>query len=152
MAITAGPDGAVWFTADGSPALICRMTTAGEVTAFPVVSAPGGPLHDICLGPDGNLWFTESSPSKIGRCTPSGVITEFPVPVVNNVVVGIAAGPDGNIWFTIPAIGIGRLNLNVLAGQEGTIAVPTLGTGGLLSLVFLIVAAGYYYIRLFQRA
>ena len=34
----------------------------------------------ITLGPDGNLWFTEfASPGRIGRITPAGVVTEFPI-------------------------------------------------------------------------
>ncbi len=37
------------------------------------------------------------SGNKIGRISPSGTITEFPVP---NLLSEIAAGPDGNLWFT----------------------------------------------------
>ena len=37
-------------------------------------------------GPDGNLWFTEFNRNRIGRITPSGVVTEFSV--------GITAGAD----------------------------------------------------------
>ena len=56
----------------------------------------------IAAGPDGNLWFTETSRgNKIGRITPAGVITEFPVPHGQRALPdGIAAGPDGNLWFT----------------------------------------------------
>jgi len=32
----------------------------------------------IASGPDGNLWFTEPT-GKIGRLTPAGALTEFPV-------------------------------------------------------------------------
>ena len=39
-------------------------------------------------------------PSKIGRITTAGVITEFPIPTAGSGPVGIAAGPDGNLWFT----------------------------------------------------
>jgi len=44
-------------------------------------------------------WFTEWSGNKIGRITPSGVITEFTIPTPSSNPGGIAAGPDGNIWF-----------------------------------------------------
>ena len=47
-----------------------------------------------------NLWFTESSGNKIGRITPTGTITEFPLPTASGGPVGIAAGPDSNLWFT----------------------------------------------------
>jgi streptogramin lyase len=50
-------------------------------------------------GPDGNLWFTEYGGNNIGRITPSGVVTEFPVPTRQSEPLGIAPGPDGNLWF-----------------------------------------------------
>ena len=55
---------------------------------------------EIAAGPDGNLWFIEGNVDKIGRISPSGAITEFPVPTVNSGLVGITAGSDGNLWFT----------------------------------------------------
>jgi len=54
----------------------------------------------IAAGPDGNLWFTEFGPSKIGMINTSGAITEFPITTPGCGPVGIAAGPDGNVWFT----------------------------------------------------
>ena len=32
----------------------------------------------ITAGPDGNLWFTEAA-ATIGRITPAGTVTEFPL-------------------------------------------------------------------------
>jgi virginiamycin B lyase len=32
--------------------------------------------------------------------TPSGVITEFPIPTAGSYPSLIVAGPDGNLWFT----------------------------------------------------
>ncbi len=68
---------------------------AGTVTEFPV---PGGEPSFITAGPDGALWFTEGT-GNIGRITPSGSITEFPIPTASSMPVGITAGPDGNLWF-----------------------------------------------------
>ncbi|HEX9149352.1 MAG TPA: hypothetical protein VF958_09350, partial [Thermoanaerobaculia bacterium] len=57
-------------------------------------------------GSDGNLWFTENGNTnlaelgRIGRITPAGVITEFPIPTPESQPIDIAAGPDGNLWFT----------------------------------------------------
>jgi streptogramin lyase len=74
----------------------------GIITQFAVPtpnSSPGG----FTLGPDGNLWFTESdilNGSKIGRLTPQGKITEFAVPTPNSSPLDITLGPDGNLWFT----------------------------------------------------
>src|SRR5206468_646164 len=50
-------------------------------------------------GPDGNLWFTETSPNKIGRITPAGVITEFQNPNSDSAPIGIVSGPGGKLWF-----------------------------------------------------
>src|SRR5439155_958422 len=67
-AITAGPDGNLWFT-EYYGNRIGRVTPAGVITEFPPLSSPtslGGP-DSITVGPDGNLWFTEDSGNKIGR-------------------------------------------------------------------------------------
>ena len=58
--------------------------------------------QSIVTGPDGNLWFAESSGGRIGKITTSGVITEYPVPVpAHPQLDAIAVGPDGNLWFTV---------------------------------------------------
>ncbi len=50
-------------------------------------------------GPDGDVWFTETgTPDRIGRLSPSGRLTEFPLST-NESVSDLVAGPDGNIWF-----------------------------------------------------
>ena len=54
----------------------------------------------IALGADGNIWFGEFAGGKIGRITPQGVITEFPIPTPDSGPRALAAGPDGNIWFS----------------------------------------------------
>ncbi|HEV8440911.1 MAG TPA: hypothetical protein VGT40_22725 [Methylomirabilota bacterium] len=104
-AITAGPDGAVWFADPGRNA-IGRIATDGAITRFPIpsvgpnsflaTSSPSG----IVAGPDGNLWFTEADTDRIGRITPAGAITEFPLPTSGAGPAGITVGPDGALWFT----------------------------------------------------
>ncbi len=42
--------------------------------------------------------------------SPSGTITEFPLPTGTILPVGIAAGPDGNLWFTEFGGTIGRIS------------------------------------------
>ncbi len=65
----------------------------------------------ITAGPDGNLWFAESAGTtgsdRIGRITPAGTVTEFPVG--RSSPTGITAGPDGNLWFTELRDRIGRI-------------------------------------------
>lgn len=124
--IVTGPDGNIWF-ADLDD--IVRMTTGGTLTMFPVpVSTP--PVQPyatwIATGTDGNLWFTEQI-GKIGRITPAGVITEFPIPETgmtstSSLAFGIAAGADGNIWFAEPEPNkIGRITP---AGTVTEFSVP----------------------------
>ena len=61
--------------------------------------------RDITLGPDGNMWFTESdiNVSQIGRIDAAGTITEFVVPTRFSQPSQIVAGPDGALWFTAPS-------------------------------------------------
>jgi hypothetical protein len=64
---------------------------------FPVpASGPRG----SAAGPDGNVWFTETSGNRIGRITTEGVLTEYRVHRPNSLSIEIAAGPDGRMWFT----------------------------------------------------
>lgn len=96
--LTAGPDGALWFTEqEGNK--VGRLTLAGTITEFPIPTAGSVPLA-IAAGPDGALWFAEQAGNAIGRITTAGAITEFPVPAANVFPAGIAAGPDGAMWFT----------------------------------------------------
>ena len=94
--ITAGPDGALWFT-DVNFDRIGRISVRGQITMFPLSagSAPGA----ITVGPDGALWFTENELGTIGRISVQGQITLFPLSVGSGPLA-ITAGPDGALWFT----------------------------------------------------
>jgi virginiamycin B lyase len=128
--ITAGPDGALWFTIQGGqyangasisgvPASIVRMTTSGAVTIY---SDPGmGPI-DITAGPDGALWFTNGG--SIGRITTSGVVTYYTGTGIAEPG-NITAGPDGALWFT-----------NIYTNSQGAYASASIGritTSGVVS-------------------
>ncbi len=106
--IVTGPDGALWFTLEGTiNNKIGRITTAGAITAFPV-PLPSGGADAIAAGPDGALWFTDLN-GAIGRITTSGAITEYPVPRFDSGLGSITTGPDGALWFLYPGQGIGRI-------------------------------------------
>jgi streptogramin lyase len=70
---------------------------SGTVTTFLTPTQPSNP-YSITAGPDGNVWFPEWGGNKIGRITPAGVITEFPMAVASGAQ-GIVTGPDGNLWI-----------------------------------------------------
>jgi streptogramin lyase len=46
------------------------------------------------------MWFTEYNGHKIGKITPAGAITEYPVPTAGSRPDQITTGPDGKMWFT----------------------------------------------------
>ena len=115
--IVAGPDGAMWFTEDGivngGSGAIGRIAPTGELTEYILPTLPGysSGAGDITVGPDGNLWFTWAAQrstddldavlSSVGRITPAGVITEFPLSLDQGWPPGgITRGRDGNLWLT----------------------------------------------------
>jgi sugar lactone lactonase YvrE len=88
---------------------IAPFAASQTITEFPLPVAASEP-ELIIVGPDGAMWFTETSGNKIGRITVSGQITEFPVPTPRSGPTGIAVGSDGAIWFTEGSVGkIGRI-------------------------------------------
>jgi streptogramin lyase len=121
--LASDPEGNIWFN-ETAPGRIDRITPSGVITGeynllygpgiqpyWPEYSEPSG----LALGPDGNMWFTErgtnrESRSFVGYVTPSGGVTEFPIPTTGSKPAGIALGPDGNMWFTEQGSGkIGRV-------------------------------------------
>ena len=119
--ITAGPEGALWF-ADGVNR-IGKITTTGVVTVFPVPHSQGHGAYpySIAAGPDGNLWFTDGDNQEIGRMTPTGALTDFPVTGFRPF--DITAGPDGAMWFTMqPGSngGLGGVGRITTAGEVRT--------------------------------
>jgi RHS repeat-associated protein len=54
--------------------------------------------YQIASGPDGKLWFTAYSASKIGEITTGGSHTTYTLPAGSGPD-GITAGPDGELWF-----------------------------------------------------
>jgi streptogramin lyase len=123
-ALTVGPDGNLWFVESmtysypyyyfGPPqsyttttqTAVAQITPSGVITEYALKSTYSS-ASELTVGPDGNLWFTESSPSSGGgvaasvvQITPAGKITTFTLPTSNNVVSGLTDGPDGNLWFS----------------------------------------------------
>ncbi len=147
LAITTGPDGALWFT--GVPGEVGRITTTGVVTKFAVPDIPppaGSPkgtastpatLSAITVGPDGALWFT-GVPGEVGRITTSGMVTEFAVPDVPPpagspagtastvaTLTSITAGPDGALWFAGVPGEVGRITTTGVVSELTLPASPS---------------------------
>ncbi|MCK9249115.1 MAG: hypothetical protein M0P31_09080 [Solirubrobacteraceae bacterium] len=136
--LTAGPDGAIWFTQPGS-GRIGRVTTDGTIVEHPanvpdtvidpppvtvgpqppptIIPAPPLTPDRIATGPDGALWYTIAE-GGIARMTTDGVVTRYPVPVAGRTA-GITAGRDGAMWFTMPDVDrIGRITAPTAAEVE----------------------------------
>jgi len=135
--ITAGPDGNLWFTEYDS-SKIGRISTTGVVTEF-ALPEPWSFPTGIAAGSDGNLWFVEYQShctagdlcafasgnmgnQAIGRITPAGIITEFPLLSISSGGQ-IVEGADHAMWFTQPrGNAIGRITH---AGEVTVYGLPT---------------------------
>jgi streptogramin lyase/putative cell wall-binding protein len=99
MAFAVGFDGAA---AQAAPTVTITEFSAG----IPATANPAG----IVVGPDGDVWFTESVTGQIARITPQGVVTQFAAhSPPGGGPANIALGPDGNLWFTEVTNAIGRI-------------------------------------------
>jgi streptogramin lyase len=127
--LAVGPDGNLWYTDEVSGVFRFSPTTLVPLacsSASPTVGNLGCEVsadpvapNDIAAGPDGAMWFTQSAggnpkggasyfPASIGRITPTGSYSSYPVPASASSVPGLDAitvGPNGNLWFTEPAVG-----------------------------------------------
>ena len=129
-ALTAGRDGTVWFT-DSGEAGIGFVTSSGAAGRYPV-GFKGFP-RGIASGRDGNLWFTFDADDGdwIGRMTPTGTVTRFPLPEAGHDPGPIVAGADGNLWFAM-ASAVGRITLSgeiTVVPMATTIGVPAVTVG-----------------------
>jgi streptogramin lyase len=100
-----GKDGRLYTpvccTLSGDEAVMA-VTTAGAVSVY--VPPSKDLINDgVTLGPDGNIWVSEST--HVAKITPSGTFTEYKITLPPNSNAnnesGIAAGPNGTVWFPI---------------------------------------------------
>ena len=96
--------------------------TRGTFTTYTV---PGNNPYPwgITEGPDKNLWFGAYNDAYVGKMTPGGTFTDYPLP--GGAPWDIATGPDGNLWFTVNTGYIDSITLN------GTITEYSVPHGGL---------------------
>jgi len=71
----------------------------GALSEFAVPTANAGP-DGIALGPDGNVWFSETEAGQIGRITPAGQITEFKTGISSGSKPLSIVMRDGALWFS----------------------------------------------------
>jgi virginiamycin B lyase len=109
-------------------------TPTPAVTAqYPIPTASSDPLG-IALGSDGNLWFTEFKPSKIGQLNLAGKISESVTPSRGSAPNGIASGPGPNlnVWFTENKVAkVGQITVNGPPYTEYTFPNPAVRPVGI---------------------
>src|SRR5262245_26499852 len=94
------------------------FTSQATIVEYQIPATDGLP-NCLAFDRDGSLWITEQllpryslSTVKIGRFSPDGVYTTFPVPYKQTTYhpEDITLGPDGALWFTQPQVdSIGRM-------------------------------------------
>lgn len=131
--ITVDSVGDAWIGLDERDE-ITRVTPAGVVSDFSLPAEPIG----VTFGLDGNLWYTDEGSGctllpklscvhgpAVGRLTPTGAVTEFPLPEPDGGLRQIITGPDGNLWF-----GEGLTFLENPIAQNGSGAVGRITPSG----------------------
>jgi len=119
----------MWFT-DKTGNAIGRITPTGAIKEFALPTHAADPQR-IVAGPDGNLWFTETSavPSKIGKITTAGAIKEFTLPSHASAPNAIVKGPDGNLY--VGETSVGKLARATTAGAITEFTTPSGGVHAL---------------------
>jgi len=118
--VTAGPRGE-WVSLDTR---IGRFDEAGHLTTESIPS-DGANAGWLTSDPSGSIWISERDTGKMGRVSPSGSITEFPLPAGPDAVPqGSVVAPGGDLYVTEQgANAIARLDPRT--GHVTEFAVPT---------------------------
>jgi streptogramin lyase len=117
---------------------ITQYTIPRSIVVNGVTNTVGSP-SGITTGPDGNVWFTCEKGGVIGRITPLGQITLFPVTAANHSLGGINTGPDGRLWFNDFT---GQSTDRIVTDGSGLTLFPLgAGAGGLVSNMGAVVIA-----------
>jgi virginiamycin B lyase len=140
--ITAGPDGALWFTDPGND-VIGRVTVHGSYT---LQQSVGEELSSgITVGPDKKLWFTLLG-GGVGRMTTAGSFRLFHDPQ-GSFPQGITTGPDGALWFAQSDGTVGRVTTQgafqhfTVAGGNAQLQGIVTGPDGNLWLTQFVVGS-----------
>jgi streptogramin lyase len=132
-AITAGPDGNMWFIDNNGPN-VGYITPKGAVTEY---SAGLGNLYSfgIAAGSDGRIWFADNGNNSIGAITADGKTVSDYTQGFTGDPISIVAGPDGNLYFgeTTPVVGritpAGVVTEYPFPASEGTFSILSLAVG-----------------------
>lgn len=147
--ITAGPNGAMWYTGG---AAFGQITPAGKFTE---ISGNSDVQHEmtevgpLVEGPDGNMWFTDAGPPQsgrflgfIGRITPRGQVSVFTKGLGRTSIPAfIAAGPNHSLWFT--DVGCITGSAQGGPGTPGACALGQITTAGVIDESHRLTSASF---------
>jgi virginiamycin B lyase len=142
--IVVGPEESAWFTDyDGA---IGQITAAGRVIEYSSESEPLDPLRaipaptDVAVGPEGDIWWTDSMHGRIARMGSDGTVQEYPIPGRGATFAStgqpepeaIVSGPEGEcMYFTDSGDeSIGRVVIST--GEVTEYPIPSLTPPGAL--------------------
>jgi virginiamycin B lyase len=91
--ITAGADGAIWFTEPNVNKIGRLPSLAFE---FPLLM--NSAILGMRRGPDDSIWYADAGGNRVGRLDPSGSLVQFELGV--DTRHRAAGGADGGGWFT----------------------------------------------------
>jgi streptogramin lyase len=97
-AITAGPDGNMWYLDQTNDAVVKTTPTLKVLASYPLSGLNSNQIG-ITVGPDGNIWLAENAANLIAKVTLNGSITTYAT-AAGSTPTDIIVGPDGNLWFT----------------------------------------------------
>ena len=121
VGITAGPDGAVWFT--NSRRTTLHRADHHQRDSHQLPGPAATTVRDHGRAGRGAVVHHHAA-EPIGRITTSGTVTNYTGAGIS-ATQGITSGPDGALWFTNQSGSIGRID----PPRERSRATPTPGLG-----------------------
>lgn len=93
------------------------------------IPTPDSSPHDVVVGHDGMVWFTEIATNKIGKFDPDAEqFSEYVIPTESSRPHGLVVDSQGNVWFTEVGAGqIGKFDPVTETFEE--FATPTTNSG-----------------------
>jgi virginiamycin B lyase len=123
-----GSDGNLYVTLFQTSDVTSYNFTTGTFSLFATKVRPAGP-NGITLGPDNDIWLTETSANQIATIS-AGTVHEFPL-TAGAAPANLTSGPSGNLYFTEPGLNaIGLINATVQVAA-GPYSIPTANAGPL---------------------
>lgn len=93
------------------------------------IPTPDSAPHDIVVGPNDLIWFTEINTNKIGMFNPNTEeFQEYDIPTPSSRPHGLVTDNQGNVWFT--EVGAGKIGkLDPASGVIEEFSTPTTNSG-----------------------